>query len=61
MAFGELYVHLMLPQLAQLQCQMLGMLLLYMGLDQNVVDEDYNKSIQEGLKETVHQTHKYGR
>ena len=39
--------------------QMIRMLLLRLGLDQDVINKDYNKMIQVGLEYPMHEIHEY--
>jgi hypothetical protein len=58
---AELYVQLMLSQFLQHKPQMLLMLFLVLGVDQDIINEHHDKLIQILHKDLVHQVHEVGR
>jgi hypothetical protein len=58
---AKLGIQLMLSQLLQHKPQMLLMLLLILGVNQDVINEHHNKLIQILHKNFVHQIHELGR
>src|SRR3954469_15903997 len=57
LAFAELDIQLVLPQLLQYQTQMCLMLLLILGIDQYIINEHHDKLVQELHKHLVHHIH----
>ena len=53
-ALGELGVELVFPELIKNQTQVLGMILLVLGENQNVVEIDQNEVIGVGIEDEVH-------
>ena len=57
LALTELDIQLMVPECLENNSQMILMLLLRLGVDQNVVNKDHNKLIQIGLEYPMHEIH----
>src|ERR1044071_8214754 len=57
LTFAELGIQLVLPQLLQHQTQMCLMLLLILGIDQYIINENHNELVQELHKHLVHHIH----
>ena len=53
-ALGELGVELMFPELIENQTQVLGMIFLVLGKDQNVIEVDQDQVICVGVEDEVH-------
>ena len=61
LALAELSIQLMLPQSLQHEPQMLFMLCLCLGEDQNIINENHHKDIQIIHENHVHQVHEESR
>ena len=61
LALAELGVQLMLSQSLQHEPQMLFMLFLCLGEDQNIINEDHHEDIQIIHENHVHQMHEESR
>ena len=61
LALAELSIQLMLPQSLQHEPQMLFMLYLCLGEDQNIINENHHKDIQIIHENHVHQVHEKSR
>ena len=57
LALTELGIQLMVPECLENNCQMILMLLLRLGVDQDVVNKYCNKLIQIGLEYPMHEIH----
>ena len=61
LALAELGIQLMLSQSLQYESQMLLMLFLFLGEDQNIINEDHHEDIQIVHENHVHQMHEESR
>ena len=57
LALTELGTQLMVPECLENNLQMILMLLLRLGVDQDVVNKDHNRLIQIGLEYPIHEVH----
>src|SRR3954466_13461257 len=57
---AEFGIQLMLPKLLKYQTQMLFMLFIALGVDQNVIDENDNKLVKKFHEHLVHHIHEVG-
>ena len=61
LGLAELSIQLVLPQTLQQEPQMLFMLFLCLGEDQNIINENHHKDIQIIHEDYVHQMHEESR
>jgi hypothetical protein len=59
LTLAEFSKRLLLSQNLQNDSQMFCMFMVIFGIDQNVVNEDYDKLVQVRLKDSVHIVHKH--
>jgi hypothetical protein len=59
-AFRELSIKLMISQTLKDNSEMLGVSFLSFGIDENVIDEDYDEFIELRHEHGVHEVHEVG-